>query len=183
MNGRQMELVKNYNLVARIIHWLSAIFIIGLFVVGLWMVDLSYYSQWYNVAPHWHKSIGILLLVATVFRFFWKSVTASPKVEGEKWEISLAKVAHILMYLLLFVIFISGYLISTEDGRGIDVFDWFTVQGVGALFSHQADIAGDIHLYSAIALISLAALHAIAALKHHYINKDNTLRKMIGTSK
>ncbi len=79
--------------------------------------------------------------------------------------------------------FVSGYLISTEDGRGIDVFDWFTMPGAGALFSHQADIAGDIHLYSAVVLISLAALHAIAALKHHFINKDNTLRKMIGTLK
>ncbi|MCL9783215.1 cytochrome b [Vibrio sp. S4M6] len=178
-----MESVTNYNLSTRILHWLSAIIIIGMFVVGLWMVDLSYYSQWYNFAPHWHKSVGILFLFLTVFRFFWKSVTASPKVEGKPIEIVLAKIAHLVMYLLLFVVFVSGYLISTADGRGIDVFDWFTIPGAGALFNQQADIAGDIHLYSAVVLISLAALHAIAALKHHYISKDNTLRKMIGTSR
>ncbi|CAH0536880.1 cytochrome b [Vibrio marisflavi] len=183
MNNGHKGSGNNYNLLARIIHWLSAIVIIGMFVVGLWMVDLTYYSKWYNLAPHWHKSIGILLLAITVFRFFWKSVTVSPEIEGHTWEIAIAKVAHLLIYLLLLVIFVSGYLISTEDGRGIDVFDWFTMPGAGALFSHQADIAGDIHLYSAVVLISLAALHAIAALKHHFINKDNTLRKMIGTLK
>ena len=50
--------VKNYNLVARGVHWVSAIVIIGMFAVGLWMVDLTYYSEWYKTAPHWHKSVG-----------------------------------------------------------------------------------------------------------------------------
>ena len=87
------------------------------------------------------------------------------------------------MYLLIFVIFSSGYLISTEDGRGIDVFTWFTVPSLGALFENQADIAGNIHFYAAWSLVIIASIHALAALKHHFINKDNTLRKMLGASK
>jgi cytochrome b561 len=87
------------------------------------------------------------------------------------------------MYVILLALPISGYLISTEDGRGIDVFNWFTLPGLGALFEGQADMAGQIHFYAAWALILIAAVHAIAALKHHFINKDNTLRKMIGASK
>lgn len=121
--------VKNYNPIARAVHWLSAVVVIGMFGVGLWMVDLSYYSEWYRTAPHWHKSIGILLAILTVFRIVWKHVTPSPKIEGQPYEVTGAKIAHILMYLLLVALFVSGYLISTEDGRGIDVFTWFTVPG------------------------------------------------------
>lgn len=87
------------------------------------------------------------------------------------------------MYLLLVTIFVSGYLISTSDGRGIEVFNWFTVPGAGELFPGQSDIAGEIHFYAAWAVILIAGLHAIAALKHHFIDKDNTLRKMLGASK
>ncbi|KJY83910.1 cytochrome B561 [Vibrio galatheae] len=175
--------VKSYNLVTRAVHWLSALVIVGLFAVGLWMVDLSYYSEWYRTAPHWHKSIGLLLAGLTLFRFVWKLVTASPKIEGAAYEVIGAKIAHLVMYIIMLTLFMSGYLISTEDGRGIDVFNWFTVPGLGALFENQADISGQVHYYAAWSLILIAAAHAVAALKHHFINKDNTLRKMIGASK
>ncbi|MBR9875906.1 MAG: cytochrome b [Vibrionaceae bacterium] len=175
--------VKNYNLLTRVMHWLSAIFIIGLFAVGLWMVDLSYYSEWYQTAPHYHRSVGILLAIVTLFRIVWKRMSATPKVEGKPHEIITANLAHSLMYLLLVTIFVSGYLISTSDGRGIEVFEWFTVPSAGELFPNQSDLAGEIHFYAAWALVLIAGLHAVAALKHHFIDKDNTLRKMLGASK
>lgn len=175
--------VTHYNLVARTVHWVSALVIIGMFSVGLWMVDLSYYSQWYQTAPHWHKSVGLLLAGLTLFRFVWKVVTVSPEMDGNRLVRIAAKVVHFAMYLLLAGLFISGYLISTEDGRGIEVFNWFTLPSVGELFARQADIAGDIHFYAAWTLIILAAAHVLAALKHHFIDKDNTLRKMTGVIK
>ncbi|ENM3806874.1 cytochrome b [Vibrio cholerae] len=175
---------QHYNLVTRSIHWISALVVVGMFAVGTWMMDLSYYSEWYRTAPHWHKSVGLLLAGLTLFRLIWKALSSSPKIEGARWEIVAAKSAHHLMYVGLFVLFVSGYLISTEDGRGIEVFNWFTVPGAGALFENQADIAGNIHFYTAWGLIILAGLHAVAALKHHFINRDNTLRKMLtGASK
>ncbi|MGF1748337.1 cytochrome b [Vibrio cionasavignyae] len=175
--------VQNYNSVSMALHWLSALVIIGMFAVGLWMVDLTYYSEWYKTAPHWHKSVGILLAVVTVFRLIWKQMTPTPNAEGSPIEKIGAKVGHLMMYIALFVIFISGYLISTSDGRGIDVFEWFTVPALGELFANQSDIAGEVHFYAAWFVILAAAGHAIAALKHHFINKDNTLRKMLGVSK
>ncbi len=175
--------VKNYNLIARVMHWLSALAIIGLFALGLWMVELSYYSEWYRTAPHYHRSIGILLAIVTLARIVWKHVTASPKPEGKPYEIVAAKLAHTVMYVLLLAIFTTGYLISTSDGRGIEVFNWFTVPGVGELFPNQSDLAGEIHFYVAWAVILIAGFHALAALKHHFIDKDNTLRKMLGASK
>ncbi|GAL32333.1 cytochrome B561 [Vibrio maritimus] len=94
--------VKNYNPVARALHWLSAIVVIGMFAVGLWMVDLTYYSQWYKTAPDWHRSVGILLAMATVFRLVWKHITVAPQVEGNQFEKVGAKVGHIAMYVALF---------------------------------------------------------------------------------
>ncbi|MBW3696232.1 cytochrome b [Vibrio sp. T187] len=175
--------VKNYNAVSRMFHWLSALAIFGLFGVGLWMVDLTYYSEWYKTAPHWHRSVGIILAVVTIARYVWKSVTASPKVEGKPYEVVAAKIVHGVMYLTMILIFVSGYLISTSDGRGIEVFDWFTVPGAGELFENQSDLAGSIHYYAAWGLIIMAVTHALAAIKHHIIDKDDTLRKMIGVSK
>ncbi|MDD1779584.1 cytochrome b [Enterovibrio sp. ZSDZ35] len=175
-----MESPAQYNLTLRVIHWLTAITVIGMFAVGLWMVDLTYYSSWYKTAPHWHKSVGILLLSLTLFRLLWRAMKGAPDISGSRIEKIAAHAAHHTLYVLLFVIFVSGYLISTSDGRPIDVFDWFSVPALGELFPDQSDIAGSIHYYAAYALIALASLHALAALKHHFIDKDNTLRKMIG---
>jgi cytochrome b561 len=147
------------------------------------MVELTYYNEWYKTAPHWHKSVGILLALLTLFRLAWKALKPSPKVEGKRYEVVLAISAHHTMYLLLFMLFISGYLISTSDGRGIEVFNWFTVPGAGELFPNQSDIAGQVHFYTAMALIGLVTVHVLAALKHHFIDKDNTLRKMTGAAK
>ncbi|OEE62941.1 cytochrome b [Enterovibrio norvegicus FF-33] len=175
-----MEKPAQYGLTQRLIHWLSALLIIGLFAAGLWMVDLTYYSSWYKTAPHWHKSVGLCVAALTLFRLVWRFVKSTPEIEGKRFERMAAHAAHNVIYLLLIVIFTSGYLISTSDGRPIEVFDWFAVPALGELFPDQSDIAGTVHYYAAFGLIGLAVLHAAAALKHHFIDKDNTLRKMIG---
>lgn len=173
-----MEVVKQYNLVARCLHWLSAMAVLGLFGLGWWMVELDYYSPWYQDAPTIHRSVGILLAGVTVLRLVWNQVSQKPAVEGRPFERKAAISAHHLMYVLLFGLFITGYLISTEKGQGIEVFNWFTVPALGELFDGQADLSGTIHYYCAYSLIGLVVIHAGAAIKHHVIDKDNTLRKM-----
>jgi len=171
--------IQAYHRIAKIIHWSSALLVFSLFALGYWMVDLSYYSEWYKIAPHWHKSIGFTLFTLTVFRVLYKNMSNSPPIEGERWEQRVAKLAHLLIYLLLFTIFISGYMISTADGRGIEIFNWFTLPGFGSFIANQEDLAGEIHFYATYSLITLTLVHALAAFKHHFINKDNTLKKML----
>jgi cytochrome b561 len=173
------QAVSKYNLFARIMHWLSALAIFSLFALGYWMVDLSYYSEWYKIAPNWHKSIGLSLFAFTLLRLIWKILTKAPEIEGQTWEKTGAKIAHILLYILLFATFLSGYLISTADGRGIEIFNLFTLPSLGEIIPNQEDLAGEVHYYLTYSLIALALLHALAALKHHFMNKDNTLKKMI----
>jgi cytochrome b561 len=90
-----------------------------------------------------------------------------------------AKIAHALLYLLLLITLISGYLISTADGRAIELFNLINIPALPFAIDNQEDLAGLIHFIVATILISLAAIHAIAALKHHFIDKDITLKRML----
>ncbi len=164
------------------IHWTSVIVVVGLFVLGLWMVELNYYSDWYRTAPDLHKSFGVSLFVLTLFRIVWLKLKPAPSpIDGlTNREQKLARLAHKTLYFLLFSVMIFGYLISTADGRAIEIFNLFPLPAVIFDIDKQEDIAGIIHLWLAVILISLVALHAAAALKHHFINKDQTLKRMLG---
>lgn len=178
-----------FGLIAILLHWLMALVIVALFVVGTYMVDLDYYDNNYHIAPWWHKSFGLLIGLLLVFRILWRLI--NPKVNElsilgqapsyKPLEINLAKAMQYLLYVLIMICCISGYLISTADDVGVSLFDWFEFP---ALISHgeqQAELAGEIHEYSTLALIILASLHALAALKHHFVDKDKTLIRILKT--
>ncbi|MGS2724802.1 cytochrome b [Porticoccus sp. GXU_MW_L64] len=167
-----------YGLVAKLLHWVMALGVVGLFGLGLYMMELGYYDRLYRLLPHIHKSVGILLFALLIARLLWRWANAKPHPQGNKLERRLAHWAHIILYLLMAAIMVSGYLISTADGRAIEVFNWFAVPATVSDIDGQEDIAGQVHEILAWALIVLVALHAMAALKHHFIDKDNTLKRM-----
>ena len=171
--------------VSIVIHWLSAATVIGLFTLGWWMVDLTYYDDWYRTAPWVHKSIGIILLALTVFRLLWRlnNVTPEHLATHTSAEKKAASFAHGFIYVLLFLIMLSGYLISTADGRAIEVFNWFSVPATLQGIDNQEDIAGEIHLILAVSLMVLIGIHALGAMKHHFVDKDVTLKRMLGMRK
>lgn len=171
-----------YGLIAIVLHWGLALAIPAMFVLGLWMVDLDYYDPWRKDAPEIHKSIGILMAILMIARLLWRWLNIRPDDEPgmRAWESRAAHLAHGLLYGLIFLIIVSGYLISTADGRAIEVFNWFQVPASITSLPEQEDTAGLIHKILAFGLIGLVLLHAAAALKHHFISKDNTLRKMLG---
>lgn len=170
---------RGWGVVSMMFHWLSALAIIGLFALGWWMTGLGYYDSWYNVGPWIHRSIGMLLLLATLLRLVWRFIQPTPKGEGSRWEKLAAHLGHILLYIVLLLVMFSGYLISTANGRGIKVFDWFEVPALVHGLPNQASVAGDIHWYSALALVLLATGHALAAFKHHWYDRHSTLIRMI----
>lgn len=173
-----------YGLVAIILHWVVAVVIVGLFALGYWMVDLDYYHEWYKQAPDIHRSIGILLFATIVLRLLWRLInsTPAPLPSHSRLEILAAHGAHLMLYLLIVTAMISGYLISTADGSAISVFGWFEVPSVTGRVKGMEDIAGVVHYWATWAIVGLASVHALAALKHHLIDKDDTLRRMLGTA-
>ena len=174
--------INRFGLVSIILHWSMAVAIFGLFALGWYMVDLTYYDALYKTLPEIHKSIGILFGAVLIFRLGWKVINITPKFEDNltSFERFAARAAHLGLYGLMFLIVVSGYLISTADASGISVFDFFQVPATITSIPEQEDIAGLVHKYLAYVIIGLTVLHTAAALKHHFINKDNTLRKMLG---
>ncbi|RED50740.1 cytochrome b [Aestuariispira insulae] len=168
-----------YGSVAKWMHWISALTIIGLFALGLWMRSLSYYDPWYKDGPDLHRSIGVVLAVLILARLVWRWMNPQPHDPAHaRWERVVASWTHGLFYVLLFALFIAGFLISTADGRSMDVFGLFSIPSV----IKQAGLektAGEIHEILAFTVIGLAVFHVIGALKHHVIDKDRTLLRML----
>ena len=173
---------SSYGLVAATLHWLVALTVIGLFTLGLWMTGLGYYDPWYRDAPHIHRSLGVLLFVVVIARLAWRHLDPPPPplTAHTTVEQRLARFVHGLLYVLLLAVMVVGYLVSTADGRPVDVFSLFEVPATISGIENQEDLAGDIHLGLAIAVVSLAGMHALAALKHQFIDRDGTLMRMLG---
>ena len=91
-----------------------------------------------------------------------------------------ATLGHAVLYLGLFAVMTAGYLISTAEGVGIPVFGLFEVPALISSLPDQADVAGVVHLWLAWAVVIFAGLHGLAALKHHFIDRDVTLTRMLG---
>jgi cytochrome b561 len=163
-------------------HWLTAVVVFGLFGLGLWMVELNYYHSWYRTAPFIHKSIGVSLFLLTLFRLLWRwwNVTPQPLQSHSLLERRAAAAGHMLLYMLLFNIMFSGYLISTADGRPVEVFNVFNLPATIHGLEQQEDVAGDVHRWLGWTLMALIVVHAAAAIKHHVYDKDVTLKRMLG---
>ena len=175
---------ERYGHLSVLIHWLVAFTVYGMFGLGLWMVTLGYYDGWYHKAPELHKSIGMVVLLAMVIRALWRFISPPPASLASYTRLTRisATAAHLLLYILLFAILFSGYLISTADGKPVSVFGLFNVPAIIADAGSHADLAGTLHLWLAWGVVILSLLHGLAALKHHFIDKDVTLKRMLGKS-
>ena len=178
-------LIKNtlsrFGLFSKLLHWAIALLILGLIWLGWYMVDLTYYDRWYNASLHYHKSLGILALALALFKIGWQWHTPAPgPVAGLKtWEKTGAKLMHYVLWGMMLLIPVTGYLISTSAGKPIQLFNWFAIPAIVDVDEELRELAIDVHFYLAYATLFLAAGHAGAALKHHFINRDDTLKRML----
>ncbi len=172
--------INSFGFPTILLHWILALLVIGLFALGLYMTSLTYYDPWYNSAPWWHKSLGLLAFALLLARILWRWINIKPAPVGTHhvWEICLASITHWLLNILLFGISISGYLIATAKGKGIDFFGWIELPPIITGIDQLADKAGAVHLYLAYISAALVTLHTLGALKHHFIDKDETLKRM-----
>ncbi|MBU1192103.1 MAG: cytochrome b [Gammaproteobacteria bacterium] len=172
----------DFGAIAITLHWVVVLTVIGLFISGLWMTGLDYYDDWYHRAPELHKGIGVLLFILLLAKLVWRWLDPLPKSDTthKVWEQWAARAAHLLLYVLMFAVMIAGYLIPTADGQPLQVFGLFSVPATLSGIDNQEDIAGEIHELLAFGLVGLAIVHALAALKHHFIDRDRTLKRMLG---
>jgi cytochrome b561 len=174
------DTVSRFGWVTLLLHWGVAVAVIGLFALGVYMTRLDYYHPWYHAAPDLHRSLGVLTGMLILARLSWRLAGTRPPRLGARWERVLGAGVQGLFHVLLIVIVISGYLITTAEGQAVAVFQWFEIPARLSDMPQQADRAGAIHKYLAYLTILLVGVHVSASLKHHYIDKDATLTRMLG---
>lgn len=169
---------ERYGAVSRVLHWSMALAVFALFGLGWWMVGLDYYSPYYTRAPDLHRSAGMLVLFVLGLRIAWRLVNVKP--DGDDLtpaERRVSQVVHVAFYPLLVVLMVSGYFITTADGRAIDVFGWFSVTAL-VVAPRLEDTAGLVHEWTAYAVMALTGLHSAAALKHRFWDSGRAHRRM-----
>lgn len=170
---------KKFGWLSKLLHWGVAISIIGMFALGYWMRTLDYYSAWYQKAPHIHESIGLLLFIVIPVFYLWRLKNKNPDDSYLKtYERIAASFMKKLLYTMMIAILITGYLISSAGDTPVKLFDWFSVPSLITVNESKV-LIGNLHQYFAYFIIALAVFHALAAFKHHFLDKDNTLRRML----
>ncbi len=170
-----------YGLFTIVLHWVSALLIFFLFGLGVYMTGLSYYSPWYHKGPALHISLGLVLLLLMVVRILWRlgNKNPTPLPNHSRSTLLLSRLVKYLLYGLIFIVIASGYLITTADGKPASLFDVIHFPMLTQLSPTNVDRAGLIHELLAWAIVIVAALHALAALIHHFVIRDRTLVRML----
>ena len=166
------------------LHWVIALTIIAMLGVG-------FYMSWYEVYPlyDWHKSFGVLIFVVILLRVRWriKNGWPTPVRDYPKLEHQLAKATHWILIVGTVLMPISGMLYSGLGGWGIKVFGWVMVPGnknaegqTESIHAGLSSLGQFTHEWLGYLLAVAVILHVAGALKHHLIDKDRTLLRMLG---
>jgi cytochrome b561 len=170
----------HYGWVAKAFHWCMALMILGLLGVGLYMSDMEV-SPFKFQLYWWHKSLGITVLMLVVGRVLWRITNPSiTEIETmPRWQRLAAKAVHVALYALMFSMPLSGWLMSSAYGFSVSFFGLFTMPDLIAPDKELAHFFNELHELGMIAFFACIGLHTAAALKHHVVDKDATLRRML----
>jgi len=172
---------KNWGSLAKFFHWAVVLLILFEGVLGLSMGKLpkgpgalAYFDL--------HKSLGITVLALAVLRLLWRAVDAHPRPVPNMpgWQVLAAKAGHALLYLLIFAVPLSGWWFDSLEGlRPLNWFGLFEVPHLVAPDRALRHFAHECHEYLFWVLLAVAAGHALAALVHHFHDRDATLTRML----
>jgi cytochrome b561 len=173
----------SWGLVSVLFHWIMAVLFLGQFGLGWYMQGVSDMLAQYHLYQ-WHKSFGFTILGLAALRLAWTLVSLRPSLpvgmaEGEK---RLALATHWLLYLALFVVPLTGWAVVSTSPLPIAswYFGLFVVPSLPLGISVRTEqIWSSLHGFLAYAAIFLAAVHILAALRHHFHHRDATLLKML----
>lgn len=171
---------QDFGAIARFFHWVIAFLILGMLVLGLTMGSVNYGLPRHEVYSL-HKSIGLLILFLAIGRILWRFASVPPDAleTHAKWERALARIVHLFLYLAIFAMPITGWLMSSAAGRPPTFFG-LPVPRFLEKDEALAGIFSTAHEWIAYGLIAVIGLHVAGAIKHHLIDKDATLRRMAG---
>ncbi len=164
----------------RLIHWLNAALVISLVASGIYMTN----AEGYAVYP-WHKSFGVIALAVIIIRLYYRNKNRwVSSVVGQPQE-KLVHAMHQVLIFCLIVMPLSGLTLSGFGGYGVDFFGITLIQnnyvdGTAVPFNETLrDLGKQVHVYIGYTFAVIISLHALAAVKHHLIDKDKTLLRML----
>lgn len=167
-----------YSRTAVFLHWALAAAILASLAVGLTMTSLPFSParlKLYN----WHKWAGILILTASAVRLLWRLTHRPPEDPPMPlWQLRAAHVAHLLMYVLFFAVPIVGWAYSSAAGFPVVLFGVIALPDFVPKDTALAELLKPWHAQLAWLLGIVIAAHVLAALKHHFIDRDGLLRRM-----
>lgn len=173
-----------YSPVAMTLHWLLACVILAMFGMGLYMADLPF-SPTRMKLYNWHKWAGVCFLLLTVLRVVWRVTHRPPALPQTVtlampgWQMQAYHATHHLMYALFLAVPLLGWAYSSAAGYPIVLFGVLPLPDFVGADKALADLIKPLHGLSAWALIVLAALHIGAALKHHWLDRDGLMLRML----
>jgi cytochrome b561 len=183
--------IVRWGAVSQLLHWLIVVLIIVQVTLASMAEDLPPVKKLGLLA--WHKSVGITILVLAVIRLLWRWMNPTPPLPGtlKPYERVLANFTHITLYVLLFVMPLTGWMMSSARGFPVAWFGFFPKSWFGSVQlpdlvpKNKAlyDAMLTTHMALQWVLYTVVALHVLAALKHHFMLKDTVLKRMLPFTK
>jgi len=182
-----MRPIKNmetgYGIVAVALHWLMAVLLIALVAVGLYMVRLPDvgFDTTKIMLILYHKDLGMLALALAAVRLAWRVTNTLPRLVEHlpDWQKVVARFVHLSFYAMMLALPITGWLMSSAAGFPVSFLGLFDLPDLVRRDDYLFQVFVAVHKWLGYALIPLIVVHAGAALRHHFICKDDTLRKML----
>lgn len=169
-----------YGAVAQALHWLIALLVFAMFALGLTMGDLPLGPDKVKVY-NLHKSIGLTILTLVLLRLLWRRASPPPPlpVDMPRWENAAARLSHALLYALLLAQPVVGWVHAGAANFPVVVYGFFTLpQLTGPDETLKKTLEGA-HWFIALAILVVVCVHVAAALRHHFLLKDEVLRRML----
>jgi cytochrome b561 len=129
----------------------------------------------------WHKSFGITILMLAAIRLVWRLMNPTPELttETKPWERALAKLSHLLLYALIFAMPLTGWMMSSARNFPVSWFKLFQLPDLVAPGEQTFHQMLDLHHLLFKVLVGVALLHIAGALKHHFLDKNDVLKRML----
>jgi len=175
-----MDTANSYTRTAIGLHWLVAVAIVGTFGLGLYMHELPFSPDKLKLYA-WHKWAGVSIFLLVLLRLVWRLTHRPPATPAHMpaWQRRAAEGAHWLLYLLMLAVPLSGWLMSSA--KGVPTV-WFGVLPLPDLLGKDkalGELLGTVHKTFNFTMAGLVLAHAGAALKHHLIDRDDVLARML----
>ena len=173
--------LTRYGAVAQLFHWVIVVLIITQFVLGIRADGLPQFSNARLQLLATHKSIGITVLGLAVLRLAWRLVNPVPPMPPRtpRWQELAAHISHFLLYALIFITPLLGWLMSSAYAVSVSWFKLVTLPNFIEPNKAAFEQLRHWHHYMAYTLAAVALIHAAAGLKHHFFDRNDVLRRML----